>query len=184
MKRIPNFATALAALGLCGCATSGDAPIGGPRPGSGPSQAAASVTDVSRRVRATAIVGQTGSAIRIKIEAAGLAPGAYGAHIHQIGRCDGPDFASAGPHWNPTGQQHGKDNPQGMHKGDLPNLLVGADGRGSFEYTVPGASLSGRGEAILLDADEAAIVIHAAPDDFRTDPSGNSGARIACGVLR
>jgi Cu-Zn family superoxide dismutase len=78
---------------------------------------------------------------------------------------------------------HGKDNPKGMHKGDLPNLLAGADGRGSFEYTIPNATLSGMSPNKLIDEDGAAIVIHAKADDFRTDPSGNSGDRIACGVL-
>ena len=70
-----------------------------------------------------------------------------------------------------------------MHKGDLPNLLVGTDGRGSFEYTIPNASISRRPSNVLMDADGAALVIHQQADDFRTDPSGNSGARIACGVL-
>jgi Cu-Zn family superoxide dismutase len=130
--------------------------------------------------RATAT--QVGDSIRVKVEAAGLRPGTYGAHVHMTGRCDPPDFASAGPHWNPTGQQHGKNNPRGMHKGDLPNLFVGTDGRGSFETTVPRTSLTG-GATPLLDSDGASVVVHAAPDDYRTDPSGNSGARIACGVL-
>ena len=74
---------------------------------------------------------------------------------------------------------HGKDNPAGMHKADLPNILIGTDGRGSIEYTVPMAALGQ-----LMDADGAAIVVHAQADDYRTDPSGASGARIACGVLR
>jgi Cu-Zn family superoxide dismutase len=130
--------------------------------------------------RATAT--QVGDSIRVKVEAAGLRPGTYGAHVHMTGRCDPPDFASAGPHWNPTGQQHGKNNPRGMHKGDLPNLLVGTDGRGNFEMTVSRTSLTG-GATPLLDSDGASVVVHAAPDDYRTDPSGNSGARIACGVL-
>ena len=109
--------------------------------------------------------------------------GTYGAHVHAVGRCDGPDFTTAGPHWNPTGQQHGKNNPQGMHKGDLPNLFVGADGRGVLEINLPAAWVAG-GNAPLLDADGAAVVVHERADDYRTDPSGNSGARIACGVLR
>jgi Cu-Zn family superoxide dismutase len=126
---------------------------------------------------------QVGDSIRVQVQALRMRPGSYGAHIHAVGRCDGPDFTTAGPHWNPTGQQHGKNNPQGMHKGDLPNLLVGTDGKGSFEMTVPAAGLAG-GAAPLLDADGAAIVIHERADDYRTDPSGNSGARIACGLLR
>jgi Cu-Zn family superoxide dismutase len=112
-----------------------------------------------------------------------MAAGAYGAHIHTTGRCDGPGFESAGGHWNPTDHQHGKDSPRGMHKGDLPNLLIGADGRGTMEVTIPQASIGGPVNR-LLDADGAALVIHASADDYRTDPSGNSGARIACGVFR
>jgi Cu-Zn family superoxide dismutase len=132
---------------------------------------------------ARATASEFGDGIRVRVEAMGMPAGVYGAHVHTTGRCEAPDFASAGPHWNPTGQQHGKNNPQGMHKGDLPNLAVGTDGRGSFEVTIPGASMSG-GPNPLLDSDGAAVVIHASPDDYRTDPSGNSGGRIACGKFR
>ena len=132
---------------------------------------------------ARASASQGGGSVRIMIDASGLPAGVYGAHIHAIGRCDAPDFTSAGPHWNPSNQQHGRNNPQGMHLGDLPNLTVGANGRGTLEMALAGAALSGRGAA-LLDQDGAAIVIHERPDDYRTDPSGNSGARIACGIFR
>lgn len=149
----------------------------------GPPVLAADLRDAQGSTRARATVEQSGDSLRVRIEAVAMSPGAYGAHLHNAGRCEPPAFASAGPHWNPTGQMHGKDNPKGMHKGDLPNLLVGTDGRGSFEYTIPNAGLSGMLPNRLIDADGAAVVIHAKPDDFRTDPSGNSGARIACGVL-
>ena len=121
--------------------------------------------------------------VTVKVEVAGLQPGPHGLHLHAVGRCEGPKFESAGPHWNPTGRLHGSQNPQGPHLGDIPNLVVGADGRGSVEYVIPGARLED-GDRRLLDADGAALVIHATADDYRTDPSGNSGARIACGVLR
>ena len=133
-------------------------------------------------VMARATATQLGDSIRVKVEASGMRPGTYGAHVHTTGRCEPPDFTSAGPHWNPTEQQNGKNNPRGMHKGDLPNLMVGTDGRGSFEFTIPSASISG-GATPLLDADGAAVVVHQSADDYRTDPSGNSGGRIACGVL-
>jgi Cu-Zn family superoxide dismutase len=132
---------------------------------------------------AQATATQSGDGVEIRLEASGLPAGVYGAHLHAVGRCEAPDFASAGPHWNPGGQMHGRNNPQGMHLGDLPNLMIGADGRGTLEISVAGASLSGRGPA-LRDQDGTAIVIHERPDDYRTDPSGNSGARIACGVFR
>lgn len=110
----------------------------------------------------------------ISIDIGGLPPGVHGMHLHAVGRCDAPDFASAGPHWNPTSRQHGLENPQGHHSGDLPNATIGPDGRLFAVLAVP------RG---IGDADGAALVIHAGPDDNRTDPSGNSGGRIACAVL-
>jgi superoxide dismutase, Cu-Zn family len=121
------------------------------------------------------------SGVRVRIETEGLAPGTYAVHIHRTGRCDAPSFESAGAHWNPTGQQHGFRNPSGRHRGDLPNLRVRADGRGELGFTIRAAPL--RGENGILDGDGAAMMIHAQADDYRTDPSGNSGARIACGVL-
>ena len=149
----------------------------------GPPRLGAELRDAQGRVRARATAETSGDSLRVRVEAVGMTPGSYGAHLHTTGRCEAPDFATAGPHWNPTAQMHGKDNPKGMHKGDLPNLLVGTDGRGSFEYTIPNAGLSGMLPNRLIDADGAAVVVHAKPDDFRTDPSGNSGDRIACGVL-
>jgi Cu-Zn family superoxide dismutase len=173
-----------AALALAACATDTEATREGAMSSTiGPPVLNAELRDTQGRSRARATVEQSGDSLRVRIEATAMSPGAYGAHLHSVGRCDPPAFTTAGPHWNPTGQMHGKDNPKGMHKGDLPNLLVGADGRGSFEYTIPNASLSGMGPAKLIDADGAAVVIHAKPDDYRTDPSGNSGDRIACGVL-
>jgi superoxide dismutase, Cu-Zn family len=179
--KLAAFIGGVAALALSGCASDG----GDRSPAAadaGSTSAAAQLRDGGGRVLAQATAEEVGGAVRVRIEAAGLAQGAYGAHVHTSGRCEGPAFTTAGSHWNPTGQQHGKDNPQGMHKGDLPNLLVGTDGRGSFEYTIPGASLSG-GANPMLDGDGAAIVVHQSADDYRTDPSGNSGNRIACGVL-
>ncbi|MBV8971708.1 MAG: superoxide dismutase family protein, partial [Sphingomonadaceae bacterium] len=93
-----------------------------------------------------------------------------------------PKFASSGGHFNPTGKMHGRDNPMGPHLGDLPNVVVGKDGKGAVDVTVAGLTLTG-GTTPLLDADGAAVVLHAGPDDYKTDPSGNSGDRIACGTL-
>lgn len=178
MRILIPLAAGLGALAAC----TTDGPEG-TAPGSLAPSAAAEIRDPAGRVVARAVVEQAGDSLRIRVDAAGLAPGTYGAHVHGVGRCDPPAFATAGPHWNPTGRQHGRDNPQGRHMGDLPNLVVGTDGRGSFEYTVPAARLGGGSAATLLDGDGAAVVIHAQADDYRTDPSGNSGARIACGVL-
>ena len=167
-----------AAVALCGCA-SRDADVEAP---SDLTDARAEIRDSSGRTVAVATATRAVDRLRVRVEATGLAPGSYGAHVHAVGRCDPPGFESAGPHWNPTGRQHGSQNPQGPHLGDLPNLLVGANGEGSFEFAIPGGRLGGGDEA-MLDEDGAALVIHAGPDDYRTDPSGNSGARIGCGVF-
>ena len=138
--------------------------------------------DAQGKQVATANVSQQGDQLVVAISVTDMAPGTYAAHIHTTGRCDAPTFETAGGHWNPTGRQHGSENPQGQHLGDLPNLTIGADRRGQIEYRVANASLQG-GTNPVMDADGAAVVIHAGPDDYRTDPSGNSGDRIACGVL-
>ena len=117
----------------------------------------------------------------LKVAVQGLPAGVHGAHLHTVGKCDAPDFASAGGHLNPAAKQHGNDNPQGAHLGDMPNVTVGADGKGNFVTTLMGSAAELG--ATLFDADGTAVVVHAGPDDYRTDPSGNSGGRIACGVL-
>ncbi|MBO9671641.1 MAG: superoxide dismutase family protein [Sphingobium sp.] len=111
------------------------------------------------------------------IDVKGLPPGEHGMHIHAVGKCSGTAFADAGAHLNPGGKQHGLDNPMGSHMGDLPVLKVGADGKAK-QYVLIKAGFKD-----LLDTDGAAFVIHASTDDQKTDPSGNSGARIACGVF-
>ena len=126
---------------------------------------------------------RAGNVVRVRVTVHGFAPGTHGVHLHQVGRCDAPDFASAGGHWNPTSHQHGRLNPQGPHLGDLPNLVVGRNGMGRIDFSVPVPAGTAAGANPLLDADGTSVVIHAAADDLRTDPSGNSGARIACGVL-
>ena len=150
-------------------------------PPSGDLPAAVALRDPGGRLLANATVDEA-AGLRVRVEAAGLVAGTYAVHLHQAGRCAPPAFDSAGPHWNPAGRQHGRLNPLGPHLGDLPNLNVGADGAGTVEFTIPGASLS-RGDHALADRDGAALVVHAGPDDYRTDPSGNSGARLACGVV-
>src|SRR4051812_39144349 len=128
---------------------------------------------------------QTAGGLAFRIDAAGLPHGIHGIHVHSVGRCDPPDFASAGPHWNPTAKHHGINNPQGPHAGDLPNVEVAANGVLGQTVTLPNANIFAPPgtPGALLDADGAALVIHAAADDYKTDPSGNSGARIACAVI-
>jgi Cu-Zn family superoxide dismutase len=129
---------------------------------------------------------QTAGGVSFRIDATGLPHGVHGVHVHAVGRCEGPDFSSAGPHWNPASRKHGMNNPAGPHAGDLPNVEVAANGVLGTVVTLPGASLvAAPGAGVgLIDADGAALVLHAAADDYATDPSGNSGARIACAVLQ
>jgi Cu-Zn family superoxide dismutase len=122
---------------------------------------------------------QTAGGVSFRIYAAGLPHGIHGLHVHAVGRCDPPGFTSAGGHWNPASRQHGMTNPQGPHAGDLPNVEVSANGALSTTVTLPNASL-----AALVDADGAALVLHEKADDYATDPSGSSGARIACAILQ
>jgi len=116
--------------------------------------------------------------MRLALQVSGLPAGDHGVHIHAVGKCDGPKFESAGAHWNPRDKLHGLENPQGPHAGDMPNLTVGEDGSGIVNATLPGTNVEA-----LFDEDGAAVVVHAKKDDQKTDPSGDSADRIACGVL-
>jgi superoxide dismutase, Cu-Zn family len=149
--------------------------------GKKPSLAKATVLDAKGATVGRAwISGDNGHAM-LKLDVEGLPAGIHGVHLHTVGACTQPDFASAGGHLNPSGKMHGKDNPQGSHLGDLPNLTVEANGKGVLTAHVGGTDTELA--AALFDADGTAIVVHAGADDYRTDPSGNSGSRIACGVL-
>ena len=121
---------------------------------------------------------QTPGGVSFRVSGSALPHGIHGIHVHAVGRCDPPGFESAGPHWNPASRKHGLNNPAGPHAGDLPNVEVAANGVLGSTVVLSGASM-----ASLLDADGAALVLHAAADDNLTDPSGNSGARIACAVI-
>ena len=114
-------------------------------------------------------------------EGSGLAPGEHGVHIHEVGECSAPDFESAGGHYNPTGAQHGLLNPEGPHAGDLPNLMVSQNG--TVDYVVTTALVTVDGERTLFDGDGSALMIHEGADDYITDSSGDSGGRVACGVI-
>ena len=138
----------------------------------------ANLVSSSGAVLGTVRVFSEPTGVMLRIDAAGVPAGQHGVHVHTTGRCDPPGFTSAGPHWNPTERKHGHRNPAGFHMGDLGNLGVGADGRLIAGLLVPQATIDA-----LRDADGAALVLHAKADDEVTDPSGNSGDRIACAVL-
>lgn len=126
-------------------------------------------------------VSEDANGVTLRVSAAGLPQGVHGVHLHEIGKCDTPDFKSAGAHWNPASKKHGRDNPMGAHLGDLANFDIGT-GPASTSYLVGAVTVSGTQNA-LADADGTSLVIHAKADDYKTDPSGDSGDRIACAVL-
>jgi Cu-Zn family superoxide dismutase len=145
---------------------------------------AAGVTlrDATGRVVGSAVLLQEDDGLRILLDVKGLTPGTKAVHIHDVGQCAPPSFESAGPHFNPTKAEHGSENPKGPHAGDLPDITVDATGQGHLEVTNSRVTLKS-GPTSLLDANGSALVVHEGPDDMRTDPAGNSGARIACGVV-
>lgn len=166
---------AIAALAGLGC--SHPSSLGGPTPAP---IAAGTIRNAAGDRIGVATLSDSGGA-QLAISVADLAPGPHGLHFHAQGACTPPDFASAGPHFNPLGRKHGRLNPDGPHLGDLPNLIVGPDGSADTTFAVA-AGLTGRDSSSLVKAG-GALVIHAGPDDEETDPSGNSGERVACAVI-
>ena len=144
-------------------------------PSTAGAQAKAELKDAQGKVVGTAMLNAVSGGVKIALKASGLKTGDHGFHIHAVGKCEPPAFTSAGGHFNPGNKKHGKKNPEGAHAGDLQNLRVGADGRGSIDVTAGGVTLK--------DVAGLALVIHADSDDEKTDPTGNSGARVACGVI-
>ena len=173
MTRTYAAITAMA-LALSGCTSIGQIPT--------TKLASGTLRSAGGAPAGTVVLIAAGDEVTINIAVVGLPRGTHGLHLHMIGSCNAPGFASAGGHLNPHGLQHGTANPAGSHLGDLPSLVADSFGAG----TVTAKLRDGRAavEAALFDADGTAIVVHADPDDNQTDPSGNSGARIACGVLQ
>jgi Cu-Zn family superoxide dismutase len=120
-------------------------------------------------------------AVSITLEVKNLAPGEHAFHVHQVAKCE-PPFTTAGPHFNPGGKKHGLHSPDGSHAGDMNNITVGADG--TAKLTVVNAQVTlGAGPTSLFANGGTSLVIHAKPDDMKSDPAGNAGDRIACGVI-
>jgi Cu-Zn family superoxide dismutase len=148
--------------------------------------ATAVIRDASGAERGSADIWQDrDNIVHVDVQVSGMPPGPHGIHFHEVGRCDTSGttaFATAGAHYNPLGRQHGLDNSAGPHAGDAPNFTVAADGTGRATFTTDRISLT-EGSTSLFDSDGSSIVIHAAADDQISQPSGNSGGRIACGVV-
>ncbi len=127
-----------------------------------------------------AVFSENGGKVKVDISIEHATPGEHAVHIHEIGDCNAEDASSAGPHWNPTDAEHGKWGVPPYHLGDIGNIAVGDDGRGTITLETDQWSL---GTGQVDDVVGRAIVVHAGPDDFTSQPAGNAGARVACGVI-
>jgi len=143
--------------------------------------ATANLIDASGARVGSVTFSDTPAGVLVIGSVSGLGLGAHGVHLHAVGQCDGPAFASAGGHFNPQALKHGFRNPAGHHAGDLPNIVMPASGAYGFQFVADGVKLTGSNG--LIDADGAAIIVHSGADDYMTDPSGGSGARLACGIV-
>ncbi len=150
--------------------------------GAVPKPATAELKDAKGQVVGTAKLKQTKRGVRISLAVRGLPAGTHALHIHAVGQCEAPGFTSAGGHFNPHGKKHGLNNPDGPHAGDMPNFTVGANGKGKTTYVDERVTLAD-GANSLFHQGGTALVIHEKADDNASDPAGNAGSRIACGVI-
>ncbi len=168
-------ALAVAALSLLiGCSTASPPQI--------TNEASADLKDKDGRNIGMAIFREVGDGVLVSVEVKGISPGLHAIHIHTTGKCEGPAFTSAGGHFNPEQKKHGLKNAEGPHAGDMPNMYVAKDGVGRFEVLNDHITLK-PGNRSIFDTDGSALVIPAGVDDNVTDPAGNAGDRIACGVI-
>ena len=143
---------------------------------------AVQLKDAQGKSVGTVVLWESAPGVGMGVTLEDLPPGEHALHFHQNAKCDAPDFKSAGPHFNPDGKKHGLENPEGHHAGDNANFTVGADGKANFRTENKDVTL-GEGSHSLFSNGGTALVIHAKPDDQKTDPTGNAGDRIACGVI-
>ncbi len=144
-----------------------------------------SLTNSQGQPAGTAVLKQKKDGVQVKLSVKNVPFGEHGVHIHQNPLCEAPDFKTAGGHFNPDAKQHGFQNPMGHHAGDLPtNLTVGEDHRGTATWMLTSVTLQPGAPNSLLSNGGTSIMVHEKADDMKTDPSGNSGNRIACGVIK
>lgn len=169
MKKFPSLALLPVVAVLAACASGGSY---------GPSAEAVLKPTVGNGAAGTVSFRAEGNAVVVTARVSGLTPGAHGFHIHEKGDCSAPDATSAGGHFNPTGKAHGHPDHGDHHAGDMPQLVADASGNASLTATLKSVSIGGAADIV-----GRGVIVHAAPDDFKTQPTGNSGARVACGVI-
>ena len=165
-----------AALAIDGTGPAPDASSGQPRP------VTVKLVDARSDSIGTATLSPAPTGVSIALAVKGLSPGEHAIHVHGTARCEGPAFTSAGGHFNPEQKQHGINNPQGPHAGDMPNFTVDSTGRSSATVVAPGVTLGDDPRSVFTGGGTA-LVIHEKADDMKSDPAGNAGARVACGVI-
>ncbi len=130
----------------------------------------------------TATLSSAMGGVQIQLDLQNLKPGVHAIHVHAVPKCEGPAFTSAGSHLNPAGKKHGLQNPEGPHAGDMENFTVAADGTARATVMARGVTLGNEANSVFANGGTA-LVVHASPDDMKSDPAGNAGDRIVCGII-